>query len=142
MAQIHFIRRDYASGYNISEIGRRHACSRDTVRKMLTREDWNTEKPYEKRRRRSKLESYKSTIEEWLLGDTLGPRKQRHTAKRVYERLTAEAEGFNCLYRSVASYVRDFRAMIYRCFLSVVLSILIAGVAIHIRHGLLMLSII
>ncbi len=111
MAQIHFIRRDYASGYNISEIGRRHACSRDTVRKMLTRDDWNLEKPFDKRKRRSKLESFKSIIDGWLLGDSIGPKKQRHTAKRVHERLLAEAEGFNCSYRSVASYVRDYRAM-------------------------------
>lgn len=109
MAQIHFIRRDYASGYNISEIGRRHSCSRDTVRKMLAKEDWNLEKPFEKRKRKAKLDRYKPTIDGWLLGDATSPKKQRHTAKRVYERLLTEEEGFNCSYRTVASYVRDLR---------------------------------
>ena len=35
----------------------------------------------------SKLEPYKTTIDKWLEEDKQAPRKQRHTAKRVFHRL-------------------------------------------------------
>jgi hypothetical protein len=33
------------------------------------------------------LDPYKSIIDEWLKADKEAPRKQRHTAKKVYKRL-------------------------------------------------------
>ena len=33
---------------------------------------------------------HKHQIDQWLLGDIKAPRKQRHTGKRVYERLSAD----------------------------------------------------
>ena len=41
-----------------------------------------------------KLDAYKPLIDQWLLDDRKAPRKQRHTAKRVFKRLLAESEGF------------------------------------------------
>ena len=52
-----------------------------------------------------KLDAYKPLIDQWLLDDRKAPRKQRHTAKRVFKRLLAESEGFDCSYRLVAQYV-------------------------------------
>ena len=52
-----------------------------------------------------KLDAYKPLIDQWLLDDRKAPRKQRHTAKRVFKRLVAESEGFDCSYRLVAQYV-------------------------------------
>lgn len=52
-----------------------------------------------------KLDSYKPLIEQWLADDKKAPRKQHHTAKRVFKRLQQEAEGFDCSYRLVAGYV-------------------------------------
>ena len=46
-------------------------------------------------------------IIKWLLADKLAPRKQRHTAKRVFKRLKDEADGFNCSYRLAALYVKQ-----------------------------------
>lgn len=39
--------------------------------------------------------------------DKLAPRKQRHTAKRIYKRLKSENQDFSCSYRLVALYVRQ-----------------------------------
>ena len=53
-----------------------------------------------------KLDPYKVLIDSWLKEDKKHNRKQRHTAKRVFERLTNEAPGFDCSYRLVAEYVK------------------------------------
>ena len=53
-----------------------------------------------------KLDPYKSLIDQWLMDDKKAPRKRRHTAKRVYVRLTNETEDFECSYRLVADYVK------------------------------------
>lgn len=53
-----------------------------------------------------KLEPYKALIDSWLEEDRNHPRKQRHTAKKVFKRLTKEVPGFDCSYRLVAEYVK------------------------------------
>ena len=52
------------------------------------------------------LDPFKETIDKWLQEDKNAPRKQRHTAKRVYDRLVEEVPGFNCSIRTVSSYVK------------------------------------
>ena len=42
---------------------------------------------------------------EWLQKDKFARRKQRHTAQRVFDRLTKEVPEFDCSYRLVAQYV-------------------------------------
>jgi transposase len=54
----------------------------------------------------SKLNPWKPQIDEWLKADLDAPRKQRHTALRVFERLSEMFEDFNCSYRTVATYVK------------------------------------
>lgn len=54
----------------------------------------------------SKLNPWKPQIDQWLKDDLKAPRKQRHTAHRVFERLKEIYEDFNCSYRTVASYVK------------------------------------
>jgi hypothetical protein len=52
-----------------------------------------------------KLDPFKSIIDEWLKEDKKAPRKQRHTALRVYNRLREQyKEAFQCSYRTVAIY--------------------------------------
>lgn len=46
----------------------------------------------------------------WLVADKTAPRKQRHTATRVYRRLKKEAVGFDAGYRLVATYVAEKKA--------------------------------
>lgn len=54
------------------------------------------------------LGEYIPFINEWLEGEATAPRKQRHTAKRIYDRLRAEA-GYKGGYSSVKRYVRKKR---------------------------------
>ncbi|MCW3491722.1 IS21 family transposase, partial [Dethiobacter alkaliphilus] len=59
---------------------------------------------------------FKSVIDEWLYEDKKARRKQRHTAKRIYDRLKDPKEGirgFDCSYRTVAGYVAVKRKEIF-----------------------------
>ena len=76
-------------GMSIREASRMFGVHRDTVRKMLE----NPVPPgYRMRRprRRRKLERYTAIIDRILRDDLDLPRKQRHTAKRIHERLRDE----------------------------------------------------
>ena len=111
MVQIHQIRDlYYRQGIdNISEISRITGFNRKTVIKYIDKEDFNTPppEPDQEEDHAKKLDPYKPIIDEWLIADKKAPRKQRHTAKRVYRRLRDEIPGFNCSYRTVASYVTE-----------------------------------
>ena len=109
MDQIHHIRAlYYEQGYNISEIAK--ATNRDwkTVAKYIDITDFNEPQPVPASERKfcPKLDPYKAIIDSWLEEDRNHPRKQRHTARKVFNRLTKEVPGFDCSYRLVAEYVR------------------------------------
>jgi transposase len=59
--------------------------------------------------RRGKLTPYAGRIEEILKADQQAPRKQRHTAHRIWQRLRAEDSGFHVSQRSVRKYVEKQR---------------------------------
>ena len=107
MAEQQYIRHLYEEeGKSIREIARIAGCNFRTAKKYATREDWNEErKPELRAERYPVLKDYIAKIDEWLEGDQKVPRKQRHTAKRVYERLRDE-EGYKGSYTSVKRYVR------------------------------------
>jgi transposase len=73
-------RRQAAKHFNIS---------RDSVAKMVS---YSTPPGYQRQLpiRRPKLDAFVSTIDHWLDEDVKVPRKQRHTAKRVFDRLRDE----------------------------------------------------
>lgn len=56
--------------------------------------------------KRPKLDGFGAIIEQWLVEDAGRPRKQRHTAKRVFDRLRAEHR-FTGGYTIVKDYVRE-----------------------------------
>ena len=94
MDKIHEIRRIfYEDGEdNIAEIARMTGVNRKTVEKYIDKVDFS-EKPPEPlamKVRPSKLDPFKPLIDSWLIADKKAPRKQRHTAKRVYRRLKEE----------------------------------------------------
>ena len=94
-------------GMSIREAAREFGLHRDTVRKMLA---YSVPPGYRRQTppRRPKLESYTGVID-WILEDDLGlPKKQRHTAKRIFERLRDEY-GFGGGYTTVKDYVREHR---------------------------------
>jgi len=108
MDQIHHIRAlFFEQGQNISDIARSTGYNWKTVAKYIDKDDFNeaTPKPASEQRFCPKLEPFKPTIDGWLEEDKKRPRKQRHTAKRVYKRLVKECPGFDCSYRLVAAYV-------------------------------------
>jgi len=55
-----------------------------------------------------KLGAYRPLIDAWLVGDREAPRKQRHTAKRIWERLLSE-QGADVAETTVREYVRRRR---------------------------------
>jgi len=110
MDQIHHIRQlYYEQDKNISEIVQETGRDRKTVQKYLDMTDFNLPQPEPASERQfcPKLEPYKAIIDQWLTEDRKAPRKQRHTAKRVFHRLKNEVAGFDCSYRLVAAYVAN-----------------------------------
>jgi len=86
-------------------IAREFGISRDSVAKMLA----YSEPPGYRRTaeiKRPKLDPYVDQIDHWLAEDKARPRKQRHTAKRIFERLRDEC-GFDGGYTIVKDYVRS-----------------------------------
>lgn len=61
-----------------------------------------------KRKPRPVLDPVVALIDAWLEADQHAPRKQRHTAKRIYDRLVAEY-GFTGCESRVRQYVHDWR---------------------------------
>jgi transposase len=64
---------------------------------------------------RPKLDAVTAVIDQILEADRTAPPKQRHTAKRIYDRLRAE-HGFSGGYTIVKDYVRERRARAQEIF--------------------------
>ena len=94
-------------GMSVREASRVFGLHRDTVRKMLAYSvptDYRRQSPP----RRPKLDAYTGVVDRILEDDHRVPRKQRHTAKRIFERLRDEY-GFGGGYTIVKDYVREHR---------------------------------
>ncbi|TFD82530.1 IS21 family transposase [Cryobacterium sp. Sr8] len=90
------------------EIARRLGVSRDAVTKYIGQQDYSPKPTVPVARPAgSVLTGFEDTIELWLGEDQRRPRKQRHTAKRVFDRLVAE-EGFIGSYSPVQRFVRKW----------------------------------
>ena len=87
------------------EAAKRFNLSRDTVRKMMA---YSVPPGYRRQApvRRPKLDAFIPIIDQWLEADRAVPRKQRHTAKRVFDRLRDE-HGFTGGYTIIKDYMRD-----------------------------------
>jgi transposase len=90
MDDIKYIKRMHEKeGCSIREIMRRTGYHYETIKKYLDKDDFN-EPHYPAQELSSLLDPLKPIINKWLLEDLKAPRKQRHTAKRVYARLEKE----------------------------------------------------
>src|SRR3954452_10998606 len=100
------IRRDCdREGLSIRALAARHGVHRRAVRQALA-----APVPPVKRGAAGgaspKLGAYREVIDAWLVADRDAPRKQRHTARRVWQRLVAE-HGAQVSERQVSRYVRE-----------------------------------
>ena len=100
------VRRAYfQQGLSKRAIARTFGISRDSVDKMIV---YSVPPGYRRVApvKRPKLDGFTDIIDQWLRDDIGTPRKQRHTAKRVFERLRDE-HGFSGGYTIVKTYVRE-----------------------------------
>jgi transposase len=103
------IRKDRrVEGASIRELAGRHGVHRRTVRQALGSAVPPPRKPYPQRPRPA-IDPYADVIDGWLLADMKVPRKQRHTARRVWQRLVAE-HGAACSEVTVSRYVARRKA--------------------------------
>ena len=103
--QFEQIRRDRdREGLSLRALAVRHGVHRRTVKQALA-----SPMPPAKRapvgRPAPKLGAYRSVIDAWLEADRAAPRKQRHTARRIWRRLVDE-HGADVAESTVRQYVR------------------------------------
>ena len=94
-----------AEGMSQRAAAHHFGISRDSVQKMM---EYSVPPSYRRRVpiKRPKLDGFTEFIDTWLEEDRGVPRKQRHTAKRVFERLRDE-HGFTSGYTIVKDYIRE-----------------------------------
>ena len=98
------IRRDRRrEGLSIRELADRHGTHRRTVRQALEDAVPPPRKSYPARPRPA-IDEWVSVIDAWLIAEKDAPRKQRHTARRIWQRLVAE-HGATCAEVTVSRYV-------------------------------------
>ncbi|MBB1242496.1 IS21 family transposase [Streptomyces durbertensis] len=101
------IRRDAKAGLSSRALQRKYGVGFLTVQKALT-SAW----PEPRKKlppRPTRLDPYKPLIDEMLRADLDAPRKQRHTVKRIFERLLDEHGADEISYQMVRGYVADRR---------------------------------
>ncbi len=101
-------------GLSQREAAKRFGIHRNTVRKMLA---FSVPPGYRRSRPalRPKLDAFTAIIDAVLVADRSSPPKQRHTAKRIFERLRAE-HGYAGGYTVVKDYVREHHARAQEMF--------------------------
>ncbi|MFF7791315.1 IS21 family transposase [Streptomyces sp. NPDC007991] len=97
------IRRDSRAGLSNRALQHKYGVGFRTMQKALT-SVW----PEPRKKlppRRTRLDPYKGLVDEMLRADLTAPRKQQHTAKRIFDRLVAEHGAADITYGIVRAYV-------------------------------------
>jgi transposase len=107
------IRRDrrVEPGVSVRELSRRHGVHRRMVREALV----SAVPPERKKPARARvlvLEPVTGWIDEILREDLAAPRKQRHTVRRIYDRLVVEYGFDQACYSTLCNYVNKRRPQI------------------------------
>ena len=105
------IRRDHEQqGLSVRALAKRYGVHRRAVRQAL--EDAVPPPRKTPARRAPRLDGVKPTIDRWLREDLDAPRKQRHTAQRVWQRLVDEHDMVELSYSTVRDYVARRRPQV------------------------------
>lgn len=92
---------------SIRAIMRKTGHSYETVKKYIEMEDFNERKKI-RAKKPLKISPVKEIVDSWLSKDLELPRKQRHSAKRIYDRLQSEYPNmYKGSYRSIAVYIAE-----------------------------------
>lgn len=116
MVDIEYIRKKhFVEDWSIRKISKELGVSRQSVRKALASTEipkYNLTKP----RPCPVLDKFRGIIDAWLAEDERAPKKQRHTARRIYDRLVAEY-GFTGGESTVRHYVAQVRRKAQEVFI-------------------------
>ncbi|MED1721163.1 IS21 family transposase [Brevibacillus parabrevis] len=108
MAQIEYIKHLREKEVcSIKEIADKLEINWRTARKFADRLDWNKNQ-LPRRKHYPVMAPFIEIVDAWLTEDQAMPRKQRHTAKRIYDRLVQE-HGYTGSDRTVRDYVSKRR---------------------------------
>jgi transposase len=108
--QFESIRRDRRDqGLSIRELARRHGVHRRTVRQALADASPPPRKSPE--REAAAFGPYEPVVEAWLTADLDAARKQRHTARRVWQRLLEE-QGADLAESTVRPHVARLKVQV------------------------------
>lgn len=107
MPTINSIRQLRRDGRSITDIANKTGVSRDTVYKYLKKDDFSPKAPT-KIAHPSKLDPYRKIIESWIDEDKVNWRKQRHTYRRIFQRLREEFD-LDVSESAVNRYVRKLK---------------------------------
>ena len=95
-------------GLSISEIARRTSLSRNTIKTWLKEPEPRTAMAYRREPGPRILDDYAAWLDQAIKTDAHRPRKERRTARRLYEQL--QEQGFTGHYCRVTEYLRARRA--------------------------------
>lgn len=94
-------------GKSLRAITRETGYAFETVKKYIEMKDFN-DQPKKRKVGETKMDPVKEIVDRWLTDDLSAPPKQRHTAKRIYDRLKEEhGHIFDACYKTVSNYVRE-----------------------------------
>ena len=110
VADSYSIRSLRARGWSERRIAQELGIARKTVKKYA--EAAEAQPRYQQRRARRKpaIEPVRGLIDQWLEEDKQAPPKQRHTAQRIWERLTSPPYTYRIAASTVRLYVQQTRA--------------------------------